>query len=255
MPRHELLGFALIALGLLFLTNIISLASTTVGVTVVNFAVSASASPSSGPAPLTTTLSATVSGGTAPYSYSWSIPGGTPSSSTSQSVSVTYSTPGTYTATVTVRDAQGIQDSASVTITVTSSTLTLTCSAQPNIGKAPLPITLTCNASGGTPYYSWSVDWGDGSSKFSTVTYGSTLVQPHTFNAAGKYTVTISVTAGTSSGGGCLAVTTCLSTTATLTVGLTGEQTTSQSFKMGTILGLGLILLGTFILIRGRRGA
>ncbi|MGV8039266.1 MAG: PKD domain-containing protein [Thermoanaerobaculaceae bacterium] len=152
----------------------------------------AQANPTSGPAPLAVALTGGASGGTTPYTWGWTFgDGGT---STSQSPSHTYQNPGTYTATLTVTDAQSQTATASVTITVSSSALQVTAQANPTSGPAPLAVSLTGGASGGTPPYSWSWGFGDG---------GTASVQnpSHTYQSPGTYQATLNVTDSASRSG------------------------------------------------------
>jgi PKD repeat protein len=149
----------------------------------------AGASPTTGNAPLTVSFTGSASGGTAPYSYSWNFGDG--STSTAQNPSHTYNSAGTYTATLTVTDSSSPAKTATATATVTvsavGSPLAATASATPTSGQAPLTVAFTGTATGGTPPYSYSWTFGDGST--------STAQNPsHTYNSAGTYTATLTVT-------------------------------------------------------------
>src|SRR5262249_1402835 len=66
--------------------------------------------------------------------------------------------------------------------------LTATASATPTSGQVPLTVAFTATASGGTAPYSYSWNFGDGSAT-------STVQNPsHTYNTAGTYTATLTVT-------------------------------------------------------------
>src|SRR5262249_5160722 len=66
--------------------------------------------------------------------------------------------------------------------------LTATASATPTSGQVPLSVAFTGTATGGTPPYSYSWNFGDGSA-------ASTLQNPsHTYTTAGTYTATLTVT-------------------------------------------------------------
>ncbi len=68
-----------------------------------------------------------------------------------------------------------------------SSTLTASASGAPLSGTAPLEVNFTGSASGGTPPYSYSWDFGDGASS-------SSQNPAHTYAAAGTYPVSLTVT-------------------------------------------------------------
>jgi PKD repeat protein len=151
----------------------------------------AAASPTSGNAPLNVAFTGSASGGTAPYTYSWNFGDGSATSSV-QNPSHTYSAAGTYTATLTVTDSASPANTATSTVTVkvsaVGSPLTATASALPTSGQVPLNVSFTGSASGGTPPYSYSWNFGDGSAT-------STAQNPsHTYSAAGNYTATLTVT-------------------------------------------------------------
>jgi PKD repeat protein len=153
----------------------------------------ASANPTSGTAPLTVNFTGSNStdpdGGIA--SHSWNFGDGT--SSTLADPQHTYNSAGNYTATLTVTDNGGLTHSASVGITVTAPAANLppnaVAAANPTSGAAPFIVNFTGSNStdpdGSIVSYSWN--FGDGTS--------STLANPqHTYNSAGSYTATLTVT-------------------------------------------------------------
>ena len=148
------------------------------------------ASPTSGYVPLAVSFTASASGGTSPYSYSWNFGDG--SSSSSQNPSHTYSAAGNYTATLTVTDSASSQDIESVTINAVN-TLPLVASivASPASGQTPLTVNFTGSATGGSPPYTYSWNFGDGASS-------STQNPSHTYSDAGNYTATLTITDSTS---------------------------------------------------------
>ena len=151
----------------------------------------AAGKPTTGNAPLKVSFTGSASGGTAPYAYSWNFGDGS-ATSTSQNPGHTYSSAGTYTATLTVTDSASPAHKAASTVIVkvsaVGSPLTASASALPTSGQVPLNVSFTGSASGGTPPYSYSWNFGDGSAT-------STAQNPHhTYNSAGTYTATLTVT-------------------------------------------------------------
>jgi len=147
---------------------------------------SASASPESGFIPLTIEFTGSAVGGTLPYSFHWEFGDG--AASDIQNPSHAYSQAGTYTAVLTLTDDQGRTDTASVLISalVNPPPPQASLSASPLSGVAPLAVTCTAHASGGTPPYTYHWDFGDGSS--------STNQNPiHTFTQTGTFTMTLVV--------------------------------------------------------------
>jgi PKD repeat protein len=149
---------------------------------------SASGTPTTGNAPLTVNFTGSATGGKAPYSYSWNFGDGS-ATSTAQNPSHSYSTAGTYTATLTVTDTSSPVKTATATVSITvsavGSPLTASASAIPTSGQVPLTVNFTGTASGGTPPYSYSWNFGDGSAT-------STAQNPsHSYNTAGTYTATL----------------------------------------------------------------
>ena len=135
--------------------------------------------PASGCTPLSVLFSNTSTGG-GNTTYQWLFPGGAPSTSTDGAPIVSYATPGSFDATLIATNSAG------------ADTLTITGAVQ--VGAAPtadfelakdnLTITLT-NLSPNADSYLW--DFGDGNT--------STDPSPtYTYNSAGDYEVTLTVT-------------------------------------------------------------
>ncbi|MFF3906515.1 PKD domain-containing protein [Streptomyces sp. NPDC001848] len=152
---------------------------------------SAGASPTTGNAPLAVNFTGSASGGTGPYSYSWDFGDGS-AAGTAQNPTHTYSTAGSYTATLTVTDSASPAHTATSTVALNVSAvgnpLAASASAAPTSGQVPLNVSFTGTATGGTPAYSYSWDFGDGSAA------GTAQNPSHTYSTAGSYTATLTVT-------------------------------------------------------------
>ena len=152
---------------------------------------SAAGSPTTGNAPLNVSFTGSATGGKGPYSYSWNFGDGT-ATSTAQNPSHAYTTAGTYTATLTVTDSSSpaLQATAAVTTDVSAvgNPLQASAAAVPTSGQIPVKVAFTGTATGGTPPYAYSWNFGDGSAT-------STAQNPsHTYTTAGTYTATLTVT-------------------------------------------------------------
>ncbi len=148
----------------------------------------ASATPISGLAPLLVTFtgSGTDSNGTI-ASYAWMFGDG--GASTQQNPTHTYQTSGNFTATLTVTDNGGATGSTTVAITAGSNQPpTASASATPTSGKAPLVVAFTGNGTdsdGTIASYAWT--FGDGGTS-------NTRNPSHTYQTAGNYNATLTVT-------------------------------------------------------------
>jgi PKD repeat protein len=149
---------------------------------------SATGSPSTGNAPLSVNFTGAATGGTAPYTYNWTFGDG--ATSTAQNPSHTYSSAGTYTATLTITDGSSPAKTATSQVTTNVSAvgnpLAASASATPTSGQVPLSVGFTGTATGGTPNYSYSWDFGDG-------TTSTTQNPSHTYSTAGTYTAKLTV--------------------------------------------------------------
>ena len=148
---------------------------------------SAGASPTSGRAPLTVNLTGSSSGGRSPYTYSWNFGDGTVAS-TSQSPAHVYANAGTYSARLTITDANGYLFTATApAVTLLAGLLGVTATAAVSAGDAPLAVSFQAVATGGTPSFSYSWDFGDGN-------FGVGATPSHTYLVTGSYTATVTVT-------------------------------------------------------------
>ncbi|MDG6257096.1 MAG: PKD domain-containing protein [Methanomicrobiaceae archaeon] len=142
-----------------------------------------SATPTSGKLPLEVTF--TDESSNAPTSWSWAFGDG--ATSTAQNPTHVYEAAGTYTVTLTATNADG-SDVVTKADSITVEALALPVaafSATPTSGKVPLEVTFTDESSNAPTSWSWA--FGDGAT--------STEQHPvHTYEAAGTYTVTLTVT-------------------------------------------------------------
>ncbi|HPA26319.1 MAG TPA: C10 family peptidase [Acidobacteriota bacterium] len=147
-----------------------------------------SASPMGGKAPVTVSFAGQGKRGAGPYTYSWDFgDGGT---GEGQFPTHLYQHAGAYTVTLTATDtlSQTATDSHLV-ITVTGGTgLSAAAQASVTSGQAPLAVTFTAVAQGGTPSYSYIWNFGDGSSETT-----SSATVSHTYTTAGTFTAILTV--------------------------------------------------------------
>ena len=117
---------------------------------------------------------------------SWSWDFGDAGTSPAQNPSHTYNTPGTYTVSLTVTGPGGSDTEIKTDyITVTPPAPVADFSADPTSGTAPLAVNFTDLSTGSITNWSWN--FGDGGT--------STEQNPtHTYNTAGTYTVSLTVT-------------------------------------------------------------
>ncbi|MDE1820195.1 MAG: PKD domain-containing protein [Euryarchaeota archaeon] len=152
-------------------------------------AVTPSATPSSGAVPLKVLFNATAFGGAPPYTWNWSYGDLTPHSY-AENPRHTYNASGTYNSTVVVEDRLGHFASSWVWVTVSNSNASLLAhpSATPMSGAAPLAVSFTGGATGGSgTYVAYAWSFGDGST--------SVVQDPtHTFTAVRSFLVTLNVT-------------------------------------------------------------
>lgn len=143
-----------------------------------NLAATSSADHATGAVPFTVNFTGGATGGTPPYTWSWAFGDGF--TSTSQNPSHTYMIQGSFNAVLTAKDSlNATAQAAAIPITV-SAGVQATSSATPTSGFAPLQVTFTGSATGGTPPYTWSWAFGDG--------FSSTDQNPtHTYPSGGTF--------------------------------------------------------------------
>jgi PKD repeat protein len=136
----------------------------------------------SGQAPFTVVFRDTSGG--SPTSWLWNFNDGSPNSTLQDPLNHTFSVPGTYIVQMTATNAKG-SSTASMGVTVTApSTVDFTYTlSSPN---APSLATFTNNSSAGATSYAWTFGAGEGTSTAQNPT--------HTYNTAGTYSVTLTVT-------------------------------------------------------------
>ncbi len=152
----------------------------------------ASGSPTSGAAPLTVQFDGAVTGGCPEYTYHWDFGDG--SSSGDRNPRHTYATEGDYFASMTVTDSKGTASQSGVSITASCPRLSIEASGNPTNGTVPLTVSFQGSADGGCPAITYKWDFGDGGTS-------SDQNPSHTYQTAGSYTATLTVTdskAGTS---------------------------------------------------------
>src|SRR6184192_3691220 len=145
-------------------------------------------SPSSTQAGQPVTFTASASGGTSPFTFSWSFGDG--STGTGSPVTHTYSSAGSYTAALTVKESSSPQQTATaqMTVAVTSPPPPISASftLSPSSPSAGQSVSFAASASGGTPPYSYTWSYGDGST-------GTGLQSTHAYIRDGTYQVTLTV--------------------------------------------------------------
>jgi len=145
-------------------------------------------SPSSPQVSQSVTFTPTTTGGSGggPFTFSWVFGDG--STGTGSPVAHTYSFAGSFTVSVTTTDSRGVEARSSLTVTVVAP-LTASISHNPSSPYTGHLVSFTGSASGGTAPYTYSWNFGDGSTAM-----GQSV--SHTYSLPGPYTVTLTVTDG-----------------------------------------------------------
>ena len=127
-------------------------------------------------------FSGTASGGTPPYTFSWMFgDGGVETGTGSQhTVTHTYSAAGTFTANLTVTDPTPLQTGTKLKQIVVAP-LVADFSFPPTNPVAGQTVTFSGTATGGTPPYTFTWAWGDGTPAGSGQTVGHAFASPGTF--------------------------------------------------------------------------
>ena len=116
-------------------------------------------------------------------SYRWTFGDGS-AAATTQNASHSYASGGTYTVTLTVTDNLGATSSSSQTVTVTQPNRPPTVNAGPD-QTVILGVLYTLNATFSDPDndgpWSYTIDWGDGSTSTGTMTSQGTISRGHTY--------------------------------------------------------------------------
>jgi len=146
----------------------------------------AGGSPLSGAAPLGVSFTATPAGGDGTYTYDWDYGDGT-AHGTAQNPSHTYSACGAYTVTLRVTDGHGAATTDSHLVVAAGGTLAASSASACAVGAVPVNLSFTGNASCGTPPYTYSWNFGDGSPL-------SSQQNPlHAYALAGNYSAVLTV--------------------------------------------------------------
>jgi len=146
-------------------------------------------------------ISCSLTGGVAPYIWSigsGSLPGGmsppSPASGTSSTISGTFSATGSYSFQVAVKDSASTAQSGSFPFSGTvAAPLTITNCTGTTAAEVGVAYSETCNASGGTPPYSWSISSGSipGGSLQSNCTNTAACTVSGTPVSSGPYSYTL----------------------------------------------------------------
>ena len=154
-----------------------------------------SATPIQGFASLGVSFLASVSGGDGNYTYTFNPGDGTGlTTSPSPGYTHTYATAGTYNALLTASDGSGNSASAGITIQVWAPLQVILTNTSATSGIAPLTAGFSAAISGGNAsQYNLSWNFSDGAPDLSSGS-SSPMTDGHTWNTAGTYNVSVTVT-------------------------------------------------------------
>jgi len=135
-----------------------------------------------------------VGGGTSDVTIAWGD-GTTPETLSNvtppQTKNHTFTSAGSFTIAVSVNDkTHGVINSKTISIQV-NAVLAATLSVDKSTGAIPLAVVFTVGISGGYTPYSWSLDFGDGTTPATEATAGTVN---HTYMLVGSFTATLTVT-------------------------------------------------------------
>ncbi len=161
----------------------------------------------------TASISITISSGIPDYSVTIDFGDGSPqvqvkTSQPSVTVSHIYTVAGTYIVTARVKDGSGRTYTCAGVVVVTVSA-PFGCNVPAVTGTVGTAVAFTVTLTGGTPNYTYVINYGDGSPNDTATTSSSSATFNHIYSAAGTYSVTVTVTDGASNSTVC-------STTATI---------------------------------------
>ena len=127
-----------------------------------------------------------TSGGN-PTAWEWNFNDGSPLVHTQDPLGHVFDHPGTFVVTMKASNIWG-ESTTSMGVTVVDPS-TVDFTVNPSTGNAPLPVTFTSISSSGGTNYAWTFGAGQGSASGASMTSSN-----HTYNAAGTYSVTLTVT-------------------------------------------------------------
>lgn len=161
----------------------------------------------------TASISITISSGIPDYSVTIDFGDGSPqvqvkTSQPSVTVSHIYTAVGTYIVTARVKDGSGRTYTCTGVVIVTVST-PFGCNVPAVTGTVGTSVAFSVTVSGGTPNYTYVINYGDSTPNDTSTTSSTSATFNHIYSAPGTYSVTVTVTDGASNSTMC-------STTATI---------------------------------------